>query len=59
MPKLLTPAQAEACKRDGYCAPVRVMPAADAHHYRVALETHEAKTGKPLSQRGQGRIEFA
>ena len=48
MPKLLTPAQVEACKRDGYLAPVRVMSAADAHQYRVSLETHEAKTGQPL-----------
>ncbi len=48
MPKLLTPAQVEACKREGYLAPVRVMSAADAHQYRVALETHEAKTGQPL-----------
>ena len=48
MPKLLTPDQAEACKRDGYCAPVRVMSAADAHGYRAALEAHEAITGQPL-----------
>ncbi len=48
MPKLLTPSQIEACKRDGYLAPVRVMSAADAHQCRVALETHEAKTGQPL-----------
>lgn len=48
MPKLLTPAQVTACKRDGYCAPVRVMSAAAAHQYRRALEAHEAKTGQPL-----------
>ena len=48
MPKRLTPDQAEACKRDGYCAPVRVMSAADAHGYRAALEAHEAITGQPL-----------
>ena len=48
MPKLLTSTQVEACKRDGYLAPVRVMSAADAHQYRVSLETHEAKTGQPL-----------
>lgn len=27
MPKLLTPAQVDACKREGYRAPVRVMSA--------------------------------
>ena len=48
MPKLLTATQVEACKHDGYLAPVRVMSAADAHQYRGALETHEAKTGQPL-----------
>ena len=48
MPKLLTPIQVGACKREGYLAPVRVMPASDAHNYRLALETHEAKTGQPL-----------
>ena len=48
MPKLLTSAQVETCKHDGYLAPVRVMSAADAHQYRVSLETHEAKTGQPL-----------
>ena len=48
MPKLLTPAQVTACKHDGYVAPVRVMSATDAHQYRRALETHEAKTGQPL-----------
>lgn len=48
MPKLLTPAQVEACKRDGYLAPVRVMSAADAHQCRCALEAHEAKTSQPL-----------
>ena len=48
MPKLLTPAQVEACKREGYLAPVRVMSASAAHGYRTALEAHEAKTGQPL-----------
>ena len=48
MPKLLTPSQVEAWARDGFTSPVQVMSAAEAHQYRVALETHEAKTGQPL-----------
>ncbi len=48
MPKLLSPAAVEAYRRDGYYAPVRVMPAAQAHSVRLALEAHEAKLGQPL-----------
>jgi len=48
MPKLLTPSQVEAWTRDGFTSPVRVMSGAEAHQYRTALETHEAKTGQPL-----------
>jgi ectoine hydroxylase-related dioxygenase (phytanoyl-CoA dioxygenase family) len=48
MPKLLSPAAVEAFGREGFYSPVRVMPAAEARRYRNALETHEAKTGKPL-----------
>ncbi len=48
MPKLLTSTQVEACKHDGYLAPVRVMSEADAYQYRRALEEHEAKAGQPL-----------
>lgn len=48
MPKLLTPSQVEAWTRDGFTSPVRVMSPSEAHQYRVALETHEAKTGQPL-----------
>ncbi len=48
MAKLLTAQQQESWIRDGFASPVRVMSAADAHKYRVALETHEAKTGQPL-----------
>src|SRR5260221_668670 len=48
MPKLMSPAAVEAFAREGFYSPVRVMPAAEARRYRNALETHEAKTGKPL-----------
>ena len=48
MPKLLTPSQVEAWARDGFTSPVRVMSPTEAYQYRVALETHEAKTGQPL-----------
>src|SRR5258706_8295906 len=48
MPKLLSPAAVEAFAREGFYSPVRVMPAAEARRYRNALETHEAKPGKPL-----------
>ena len=48
MPKLLSQAAVEACRRDGYFSPIRVMLAADARKYRGALEAHEAKTGRPL-----------
>ena len=48
MPKFLPASAVEACRRDGFYAPVRVMSAADARNYRTALETHEANTGAPL-----------
>ena len=48
MPRLLSQAAVEAYKRDGFYSPVRVMGAAEARRFRNALETHEAKTGKPL-----------
>src|ERR1051325_11401329 len=48
MPKLLSQAAVQAYEREGYYAPVRVMPPEEAHRYRAALEKHEAKTGKPL-----------
>ncbi len=35
MQKLLTATQVEACKRDGFLAPVRVMSATDAHQYEA------------------------
>ena len=48
MPKLLSQAAVEACRRDGYYSPVRVMSAQDARRYRNALEAHEAKKGEPI-----------
>jgi len=48
MPKLLSQAAIDAYRRDGYYFPIRVMSAEEAHRYRVALETHEAKKGEPL-----------
>jgi non-heme Fe2+,alpha-ketoglutarate-dependent halogenase len=48
MPKLLSPEAIAAFHRDGYCSPLRVMSAADAHKYRDALQAHEAEAGKPL-----------
>jgi non-haem Fe2+, alpha-ketoglutarate-dependent halogenase len=48
MPKLLTNDAIASYKRDGYYSPVRVMSAADARRYRVALEAHEAVKGEPL-----------
>ncbi len=48
MPKLLTDAQVEAYRRDGYLAPVRVMAEDDARGVRAALETIEAGMGGPL-----------
>jgi len=48
MTKLLSPAAVEAFRRDGFYSPVQVMGREDALGYRRALETHEAKSGKPL-----------
>ncbi|MGH8224134.1 MAG: phytanoyl-CoA dioxygenase family protein, partial [Woeseiaceae bacterium] len=48
MPKLLSQAAVEACRRDGFYSPIRVMSAQEARRYRDALEKHEAKTGQPL-----------
>lgn len=42
MPLSLTPAQVESFTRDGFVAPVRVMPAERAVQYRRALEAFEA-----------------
>jgi phosphoglucosamine mutase len=48
MAKLLSPAAVEAYRRDGYFAPVKVMTAEQALHYRQALEAHEGHLGGPL-----------
>jgi hypothetical protein len=48
MPKLLTDAQVEAYRRDGYLAPVRAMGEDEARGVRAALETIEAEMGGPL-----------
>jgi ectoine hydroxylase-related dioxygenase (phytanoyl-CoA dioxygenase family) len=48
MAKLLSSNAIEAYRRDGYYFPVRVLSTDEAHRYRRALETHEAKTGQPL-----------
>lgn len=46
--KLLTPAQVEAYKRDGYLFPIRAFDADQALAYRRRLEETEAKAGGPL-----------
>jgi non-heme Fe2+,alpha-ketoglutarate-dependent halogenase len=43
MPKLLTQSQVDAFHRDGFVAPVRVMPEQRARYYRGRLEAFEAK----------------
>jgi len=43
MSKLLSQGQVEAFDRDGFVAPVRVMPAERALHYRRALESFEER----------------
>ena len=48
MSKMLSKAAVEAYQRDGYCSPVRVIPADDARRFRAALEAHEARAGAPL-----------
>lgn len=48
MLKLLSDAAVEAFWRDGYRAPIRVLPAEDARRLRKALEAHEASTGRPI-----------
>jgi len=48
MPKLLTRAQVEQFRRDGYVHPVRVMSVEQAGELRGRLEAFEASTGGPL-----------
>lgn len=47
-PKLLSAAALAQYRRDGYCFPVRVMPAAEAQAIRARLEAYEAATGGAL-----------
>jgi chlorinating enzyme len=54
MPKLLTEAQVEGYRRDGYCAPVRALSLDEAARARSRLEEHERKTGGPLQ--GKWRV---
>jgi len=49
MPKILTEAQIERFREDGFLAPIRVVPADAAAEFRDRLERFEAKTGGPLS----------
>jgi non-haem Fe2+, alpha-ketoglutarate-dependent halogenase len=53
MPKVLTPAQVEQYKRDGYVHPIRIMSEGKAAELRARLEAYEASTGGPL--RGEVR----
>lgn len=48
MPKILTPAQVEQFRRDGYVHPIRIMSESQAAALRTKLETFEAGTGGPL-----------
>ena len=48
MPKLLTETQIERFWAEGFLAPIRVMPEADAVEYRRRLEGFEATTGGPM-----------
>lgn len=49
MPKLLTDAQVEAYRRDGFVAPLRTMSPETAARVREKLEAVEAETGGPLA----------
>ncbi|HWI29775.1 MAG TPA: phytanoyl-CoA dioxygenase family protein [Stellaceae bacterium] len=48
MPKLLSKAQIERYREEGFVAPVRVMPKAEALALRAQLERFERDTGAPL-----------
>jgi non-heme Fe2+,alpha-ketoglutarate-dependent halogenase len=49
MPKLLSRAQIDRFHAEGFLAPIRVMPEAEALDYRCRLERFEASTGAPLA----------
>ena len=53
MPKLLTPAQIDAYRRDGFLLPLPALGADDVRRYRGALEDFEARLGQPLSLAGR------
>jgi non-heme Fe2+,alpha-ketoglutarate-dependent halogenase len=48
MPKMLTPAQIEQYREEGFVSPIRVMSEAAAADYRRRLEAFEASSGGPL-----------
>ena len=48
MPKVLSQEAVAQYHRDGFYFPVPVFGRDEAAQYRSCLETHEAKTGKPL-----------
>ncbi len=48
MPKVLSPAQVEQFRRDGYVHPIRIMSEEKAAELRGRLEAFEASTGGPL-----------
>lgn len=48
MPKVLTPAQIEQFRRDGYVHPIRIMSADQAGELRAKLEAYEAASGGPI-----------
>ncbi len=48
MPKILTPAQVEQFRRDGYVHPIRIMSEDAATALRARLEAFETSTGGPL-----------
>ncbi|MEX0924031.1 MAG: phytanoyl-CoA dioxygenase family protein [Rhodovibrionaceae bacterium] len=48
MPKLLSEAEVESYRRDGYYFPLRAMPAGEALSYRQRLESYERQTGAPI-----------
>jgi hypothetical protein len=49
MPKLLSSAEIDRFHEDGFLAPIRVMPEAEALDYRRRLERFEASTGGPMA----------
>ena len=53
MPKMLSQAQVEAYRRDGFLLPVRAMSAQDARRYRGDLEAFETRLGQKLTDAGR------